>query len=158
MRHENWFVLPPGQEFYFKRQHASYRSLPPYRSDCASAASAAASPMEFLYPNLSTRLYIPIDFNTQRGRTVFEAVHRDSNATLRWHLDNQYVGETRVFHQQALDMSAGPHVITVIDAAGHRLSRRFEVLGTGASTQEDGERATHSAQRGTGSTKTVKPL
>jgi penicillin-binding protein 1C len=147
MRHEKWFVLPPGQEFYFKRQHASYRSLPPYRSDCASAASAAASPMEFLYPNLSTRLYIPIDFNTQRGRTVFEAVHRDPNATLRWHLDDQYVGETRMFHQQALDISAGPHVITVIDDAGHRLSRRFEVLGTGASPQEVGEGQQHTAHK-----------
>jgi penicillin-binding protein 1C len=133
MRHENWFVLPPGPEFYFKRQHASYRSLPPYRSDCAGAASAAQSPMEFLYPNLGTRLYIPIDFNTQRGRTVFEAVHRDPNAVLHWHLDDRYVGETRVFHQQALDISAGPHVVTVVDDAGHRLSRRFEVLDKGAS-------------------------
>jgi penicillin-binding protein 1C len=132
MQHENWFALPPGPEFYFKKQHASYRSLPAFRSDCAGAASAEQNPMEFLYPNLSTRLYIPIDFNTARGRTVFEAVHRDPNAVLRWHLDDRYVGETRVFHQQALDISAGTHVITIVDDAGHRLSRRFEVLGKDA--------------------------
>jgi penicillin-binding protein 1C len=133
MQHANWFVLPPGSEFYFRKQHASYRSLPPFRSGCAGAASVDQNPMEFLYPNLSTRLYIPIDFNTERGRTVFEAVHRDPSAVLRWHLDDRYVGETRVFHQQALDISAGPHVITIVDDAGHRLSRRFEVLGKDAS-------------------------
>ncbi|HEU4602079.1 MAG TPA: penicillin-binding protein 1C, partial [Steroidobacteraceae bacterium] len=128
MQHENWFVLPPGPEFYFRKQHASYRSLPAFGSGCVGGANTDQSPMEFLYPNLSTRLYIPIDFNTQRGRTVFEAVHRDPNASLRWHLDDRYVGETRVFHQQALDISAGMHVITIVDDAGHRLSRRFEVL------------------------------
>jgi penicillin-binding protein 1C len=133
MRHENWFVLPAGPEFYFRKQHASYRSLPAFRSGCAGGASSDQSPMEFLYPNASTRLYIPIDFNTERGRTVFEAVHRDPNAVLRWHLDDRYVGETRVFHQQALDISTGSHVITIVDEAGHRLSRRFEVLGKNAS-------------------------
>jgi penicillin-binding protein 1C len=133
MRHENWFVLPPGPESYFKKTHASYRPLPSFRTDCSGATTAEQNPMEFLYPNLSTRLYIPIDFNTERGRTVFEAVHRDPNAVLRWHLDDQYVGETRVFHQQALDISTGTHVITIVDAAGHRLSRRFEVLGKATS-------------------------
>lgn len=128
MRHENWFVLPPGAEFYYRRQHAQYRTLPAYREDCDGANGGAKVPMDFLYPNAGTRLYIPIDLGTQKGRTVFEAVHRDPEAILHWHLDDRYIGETRTYHQQALDISPGPHVITVVDPDGNRLSRRFEVL------------------------------
>jgi penicillin-binding protein 1C len=85
--------------------------------------------MEFLYPNAGTKLYIPIDLGTQKGRTVFEAVHRDASATLLWHLDEQYIGETRTYHQQAMDIAPGIHSITIVDEHGNRLSRRFEVLG-----------------------------
>jgi penicillin-binding protein 1C len=47
---------------------------------------------------------------------------------LHWHLDDQYLGETHTFHEQALDIAAGEHVITIVDAEGARLSRRFTVL------------------------------
>ena len=129
MRHEDWFVLPPGAEYYYRRQHSQYRALPAYRSDCTGAMNTAQAAMEFIYPNSGTRLYIPIDLGTQRGRTVFEAVHRESGASLRWHLDDQYIGQTQTYHQQALDISTGPHVITIVDDRGNRLSHRFEVLG-----------------------------
>ena len=59
---------------------------------------------------------------------MFEAVHRDRNATLYWHLDDRYLGSTSVFHQQALDVAPGPHVVTVVDEHGNRLARQFEVL------------------------------
>jgi penicillin-binding protein 1C len=129
MRHENWFVLPPGPEFYYRRQHSHYRTLPAFRDDCYGAQGTTQAAMEFIYPNVGTQLYIPIDLDTQRGRTVFEAVHREVNASLQWHLDDQYVGATQTYHQQALDISPGPHVITIVDDRGNRLSRRFEVLG-----------------------------
>jgi penicillin-binding protein 1C len=126
MRHADWFVLPPAAEFYFRRQHAHYRTLPGYRQDCAGATSQ--SPMDFLYPSLSTRLYIPIDFGSQKGRVVFAAAHRKPGATLHWHLDDRYLGATSTYHEQALDIAPGEHVITIVDAEGARLSRRFEVL------------------------------
>lgn len=128
MRHRGWFVLPPGQEFYYRRHHADYRPLPPVRKDC-QAVAAGRGPIDFLYPNAGTRLYIPMDLAERKGRTVFEAVHRDHKATLFWHLDDRYLGTTTIFHQQALDITPGPHVVTVVDQDGNRLSRRFEVLG-----------------------------
>ncbi|HKE94952.1 MAG TPA: penicillin-binding protein 1C [Povalibacter sp.] len=134
MRHSSWFVLPPGAEFYYRRQHASYRMLPAYRDSCESARTEGQGPMDFLYPTVGTRLYIPIDLGTQKGRTVFEAVHRNPDATLQWHLDDRYIGATRTYHQQALDISPGQHTITIVDAAGHRLSRRFEVLARDGSS------------------------
>jgi penicillin-binding protein 1C len=131
MRHTSAFVLPPAQEFYFRRGRADYRAPPPYRPDCSPDAVAAngKAPMDFLYPNANTRVYIPIDLAAQKGRVVFEAVHRDANATLFWHLDQHYVATTRAFHTEALDISPGMHVITVVDQAGNRVSRPFEVIG-----------------------------
>jgi penicillin-binding protein 1C len=126
MRAADWFVLPPAAEFYFRRHKAHYRTLPGYRSDCAGAATQA--PMDFLYPNLATRLYIPLDFGSQKGRVVFEAAHRTPGTTLHWHLDERYLGATSTYHEQALDIAPGAHVITIVDAEGNRLSRRFEVL------------------------------
>ncbi len=73
--------------------------------------------------------YISTDLVRKRGETVFEAVHRRPDATLFWHLDDVYLGATTTFHQPGLDMTQGPHVVTVVDDTGNRLSRRFQVLG-----------------------------
>ena len=143
MEHRSWFVLPPGQEFYYKRQHPEYRTLPPYRRDCQELMAASSpngrsemrGPIEFLYPGAGTKLYIPVDLAEEKGNTVFEAVHRDRNATLYWHLDEEYIGLTETFHQIGLDIRQGIHRITVVDKQGNRLSRRFEVLGKKQATK-----------------------
>ena len=129
MRHVAWFVLPPAQEFYYRRSHADYRELPAYREDCGQrSAREEKSPMEFLYPNAAAKIYIPIELDGSVGRTVFEAIHRDRAARLYWHLDGRYIGSTDTFHQMPLDIPPGPHVVTIVDPDGNRLSRGFEVL------------------------------
>ncbi len=84
--------------------------------------------MEFLYPNAAAKIYIPIELDGSVGRTVFEAIHRDRAARLYWHLDGRYIGSTDTFHQMPLDVPPGPHVVTIVDPDGNRLSRGFEVL------------------------------
>jgi penicillin-binding protein 1C len=130
MRHVSWFVLPPAQEYYFRRVHSTYRDLPPFRADCerALAARDERPPMEFLYPNASGGIYIPVELDGQKGRTILEAVHRNRNAELYWHLDGRYLGATTTFHQMSLDLPAGPHSVTLVDNRGNRLTRVFEVL------------------------------
>jgi hypothetical protein len=56
-----------------------------------------------------------------------EVAHFDVEVDLG--LNDRYLGATETFHQQALDIAPGVHVVTVVDEAGNRLSRRFEVLG-----------------------------
>lgn len=131
MTHRNWFILPPGLEFYYKKNHSTYRSLPPYRKDCESlmAKQGRDSPIELLYPTIGTRLYIPVDLAEKKSRAVFEAVHRDNDATLYWHLNDEFIGSTQIFHQQALDIKPGIHRITLVDNQGNRLVRKLEVLG-----------------------------
>ncbi|MEO6187038.1 MAG: penicillin-binding protein 1C, partial [Steroidobacteraceae bacterium] len=133
MQHVPWFVLPPTLEHYYRGQHSDYRPLPPWRADCSAAASAPLrSVMEFLYPGPEGRIYVPIDLDGRKGRAVFEVVHREPGAVLYWHLDEDYVGRTELTHQLPVDLAPGAHSVTVVDAAGNRLTRRFEVLERGA--------------------------
>jgi penicillin-binding protein 1C len=129
MRHAAWFVLPPAEEFYYRRIHAEYQPVPALRADCVARGAAQGS-LALLYPDVNGRVIIPRDLDGTRGRTVFEAVHRQRDATIYWHLDDRYLGETHTFHQQSLDMDPGEHILTLVDDEGQRVSRRFEVLAT----------------------------
>ncbi len=62
---------------------------------------------------------------------MLEVVHRDPDAVLYWHLDDDYIGRTELRHQLAIDLPPGPHRVTVVDGQGHSLSRNFVVLARG---------------------------
>lgn len=128
MRHTAWFVLPTTQEFYYQRQNAAYRELPRYRPGCGLTANNGRLQMDFIYPAPGAEVYVPFDLDGRRGRVVLEAVHRDPNAELLWHLDDRFLGATRTWHQQPLDLPPGEHRVTVVDATGNRLERLFRVL------------------------------
>lgn len=128
MRHAGWFVLPATQEFYYQRHNAAYRELPAYRAGCGLAANNGRVLMDFVYPVAGAEVYIPLDLDGRRGRVVLEAVHRDPDAQLLWHLDGSFAGSTRTYHQLPLDLAPGEHVVTVVDSRGNRLARQFTVL------------------------------
>jgi penicillin-binding protein 1C len=128
MKRESWFVLPPAQELYFRSEHAAYRPLPELRADCIGAGATARAPLDFIYPTYEARIYVPLELDGRASRVVFEAAHRDPDAEVLWHLDDTYLGATRGAHHQSLDLAPGLHVLTIVDSAGHRASRRFEIL------------------------------
>jgi penicillin-binding protein 1C len=131
MRHASWFVLPPAEEYYFRRAHAEYRPLPAPRADCGlDDRQGGRATLAVLYPDANARVLIPRELDGERGRTVFEAVHRRREATIYWHLDDRYLGETHTFHQQSLDIDPGEHILTLVDDRGERVARRFSVLAT----------------------------
>jgi penicillin-binding protein 1C len=122
------FVLPPGIEWFYRMRHADYAPMPPWRSDCTSALGNGAASLSIIYPKPDTAVYVPIELDGKRGRTVLEAAHRDPRATIYWHLDDQYLGLTRDIHQMAVAPAPGSHVLTLVDDTGERLERRFTVL------------------------------
>jgi penicillin-binding protein 1C len=130
MQHLSWLVLPPAQEYFYRRGHAAYRELPPWRVDCrASPADAEGRPpLDFLYPDAAGKIYVPVELDGRAGRVVFEAVHRDPRAVLYWHVDERYVGRTSTIHQLSVALESGMHTVTIVDAAGNRASRSIEVL------------------------------
>lgn len=123
---ERRFVLPPVMEWYYVREVSGYQGLPPWLPGCDPGEQAA---FDLITPEENTRLFIPVELDGQPGRTVFRAIHRDPAATLFWHLDGEYLGETRGDHHFELKPPPGTYLLTLVDSAGASLSRRFTVLG-----------------------------
>ena len=66
MRRTSWFVLPPAEEFYYRRGHAEYRPVPGLRADCV-ARGAARGALALLYPDANGRVLIPGELDTNPG-------------------------------------------------------------------------------------------
>lgn len=126
MKNVSWFVLPPAQEWYFRTRNPFYRMLPPFRDDCAAASGHRN--MELIYPRDGSVLYVPVDLDGKTGSTVFRAAHHNPEATLFWHLDQQFLGTTRQSHQMALSPERGFHRLTLTDSNGESLSIGFEIM------------------------------
>lgn len=129
MRHEPWFVLPPMEEYYYKSKHPEYQSLPPFRADCSSEISTDQSPMQLIYPQHKTKIFVPKELDGTLSRTVFKVAHRNPATTIFWHLNNEYLGQTKTFHHIELAPEVGMHELTLVDELGNRLVRKFEIIG-----------------------------
>ena len=127
MRHEPWFILPPAQEHFFKNKNPSYHPLPPFRSDCR--AGITESPMQLIYPLPNSKIYLPYDLDGKLSSVVFKTAHRNPDAKIFWHLDENFLGETGEFHHMELKPEIGRHRIVLVDEAGNREEMSFEVLG-----------------------------
>jgi penicillin-binding protein 1C len=125
MIHVNWFVLPPIEELYFKHINLSYQSLPPFRKGCAVASTLA---MDMVYPKHNARIFVPRELNGSMGRSIFELAHRNAMTPVYWHLDGKYIGSTQRIHRIELSPSEGKHVLTLVDANGEVLERKFEII------------------------------
>lgn len=124
--HENRFVLPPVQEYYYKARNLSYKTLPPYRADCQTGS--AVINMELVYPKFNARIFIPRDLDGKPGSAIFELAHRNATTTVYWHLDGEFIGETKRIHHMELNPAEGKHTLTLVDHFGETLERTFEII------------------------------
>lgn len=123
--HTSWFILPPSWEWYYKEQHPSYRSLPPYSPECIKDSDV--KPMEFIYPFPNALISLPKQLDGSPGQLVFELAHRNPQSRVFWHLDGQYIGETEIFHKKEYIPEKGEHTLTVVDDTGASLSTKFTI-------------------------------
>ena len=134
MAHKSWFVLPPDQAHYYQQTNASYQPLPEWRADCKMNTSAIGlaqnqeNPISLIYPRSNTQIYIPRELSGKQGRTIFRALHRKPDTQVFWHLDNQFLGATQAFHEQAIVASPGKHKLVLVDESGNRVEQGFSVL------------------------------
>ncbi|MBP5365022.1 MAG: penicillin-binding protein 1C [Bacteroidales bacterium] len=124
MRTESWFVLPPSQEYYYKQYNIHYKPLPPYRAGCASSGS---DQIDIIYPEHNTTIFLPKDFDGTRESVIMKAAHSRANATLYWHVDDNYFGATNGTHQMPCSIEEGEHRLTIVDEAGNRRSIMFTI-------------------------------
>jgi penicillin-binding protein 1C len=127
MQHRSWFVLPPVIEKYYRVGHAEYRVLPPVKAGCAQGQSD--NPIGIVYPHQNSAVFVPREITGDFGRVVFEAALRTPQGVLFWHLDDVYLGSTTVVHKMETCPLPGKHRLILIDDAGNRAERSFEVVG-----------------------------
>jgi penicillin-binding protein 1C len=122
-----WFVLPPAMEWYYKSKNPFYQQLPPFLSGCEP--DVEANQMALLYPRIrNASIVIPRDLDGNLTEAIFEVAHRRDNATIFWHLNNEYLGLTQSFHKMALRPKEGNYRLTLVDEDGNRLETVFTVL------------------------------
>ena len=112
------FTLTPAMEWYYKPHHPEYTGAPVARSTAL---------LEFIYPSGGTTLYLPRQLDGKVEGAVFRLAHRKADATVFWHLDQTYVGETRFIHEMRLAPAPGKHVVTCVDGEGNAVSVGFTV-------------------------------
>jgi len=84
--------------------------------------------MELIYPVQGAKIYVPLEIDGKRGKTIFTAANRRQGSKIFWHLDDEYIGTTINFHQMAVSPSSGKHLLTIVDENGESISREFEIL------------------------------
>ncbi len=129
MQHDSLFVLPPAMEWYYRKKHPEYQTLPPYHPDCADQNRAV---IELVSPTQWDNLYLPVELDGSRGKIVIQAAHRHSNSTLYWHLDDEYIGATDGIHQMAVSPDFGDHLLLLTDEEGNRYEQVFHIVSQDA--------------------------
>ena len=120
----NWFVLPPAWAWYYQQRHPNYKPLPPFLSGCGGDGH---KPMQFIYPQSNTTVYPQKQLDGTIGNITFELAHNNRNATVFWHINNEYITSTTDFHKLSIKLSTGTHTITVVDEDGNTAFCRVRV-------------------------------
>ena len=124
MQHIPYFVLPPVQEWYYKWKNTNYKPLPPWLPGCGDDMENA---MEFIYPKVNAKVFVPIDIDNKKSKVIVEIAHRRADATVFWHLDGEFIGTTRNTHQMGVAPDKGKHRIVAVDELGNSVERNFLV-------------------------------
>ncbi len=122
---KKWFVLPPVMEWYYKNQHVDYKSLPPFRVDCAGTQTTT---MDFIYPKTNSKIYLTKNFNSEIQPVILKVAHSNREANLFWYVDNVYKGTTKTFHEMPISPNTGFHYLSVVDEFGNEIKRKIEVV------------------------------
>ena len=123
--YENYFVLPPVMEWFYKKHSALYHPLPELYPNCAS--SHPDDLMEFIYPKSDARVTIPIGIKGDRQQVVFEIAHRNPSKKIYWTLNDTFLGQTRFNHQMPIDVEKGTYILRCVDEDGVELRRKIVV-------------------------------
>jgi len=123
---ESWFVLPPAMEYFYKKKHPEYKSLPAVARGCS--AGRIIPVMEFIYPTSGIKIFIPRDQTGELTRVITEVAHRSPSKKIFWHLDETYIGTTQFIHQIEILAGSGNHILTVVDEDGNTIRCPFTVI------------------------------
>lgn len=125
-REEKRFVLPPLQEWYYRRNHPEYRGLPPWLPECNESASGSV--MQLIYPTTTARVLVPREVDGNLESIVLKAAHRNAEAIIYWHLNDQYLGATSGLHHLEVSPEPGNYDLTLVDDKGAVVKETLTVV------------------------------
>jgi len=124
IKHKSWFVLPPLMSYYYKTKNPFYKPLPKFRPDCLGDNTVS---IEFIYPMENNSIFLPRNFDGETNDLVLKIAHSKPETTVFWYIDDRYIGSTKDIHEMGVLPKTGKHIITVVDAFGNEMKRRFEI-------------------------------
>ncbi|MGY5353970.1 penicillin-binding protein 1C [Wenyingzhuangia sp. IMCC45467] len=124
IKEKTWFILPPNQAWYYKKNNSNYVAVPPVKKECIQANSKV---MDFLSPNENTTFILTKDFNEKLNAIVIKATHQRNTETLFWYIDNTFIKKTNQHHEIAITPQKGKHQIIVVDQSGNKIIRNINI-------------------------------
>ncbi|MDW3651047.1 MAG: penicillin-binding protein 1C [Bacteroidia bacterium] len=132
IKHTPFFVLPPAMERFYVQGNLAYKSPPPFREGCEVSNANTQNPsMDWIYPRHDARIFIPYGLDGKRSNAIFELAHKISSVRVFWHLNGEFLGETRDEHKMPLAPQLGLHKLVCVDEFGEILEKEFEIVEKG---------------------------
>jgi len=125
MKDTSFFVIPPLMEWYYRKKEPTYQLLPPWHSACQHKMD---SPMQLISPEHADQVLIPFELGGKQGKLVVEVAHRNPNAVIYWHLNDNYLGESTGIHSKSIQPKIGEHTLSLIDDEGNVFVKAIEVV------------------------------
>jgi len=120
-----WFILPPVMEWYYKPKNPLYKTLPPMKPGCSDPVDIRQ--MEFIFPRDANCIFVPRELDGSPGKVVFEVAHRQPDAIIYWHLNDQFIKTTQIIHQLAINPDPGDYKLVLTDQNGNRLVKEVSI-------------------------------
>jgi penicillin-binding protein 1C len=126
MVQKTWFTLPPKAAYYYQMRTPDYQEIPGFKKGCEEAE--VMKQLSVLYPKNESKIVVTRTETGDQSSIVMEALHRDPEAILFWHLNEKYIGSTNHIHQMDKELSPGNYELKVIDELGNSEKIRFVVV------------------------------
>lgn len=117
-----YFTLPANMEYYYKKSHPDYVTLPPYRN--AFVGEKSKSSLGFIYPQNGSIVSCVGKSSDKDKGVLFELAHKRPMTEVFWFIDGQYLSSTVGEHKLQIEMEEGKHKISVVDENGDKAEVR----------------------------------
>ncbi len=117
---EKQLLIFPSEVNYYLRERGKFvEQIPEHNPNCTRKHSS--SPLKIMYPQDSTKLWLPYDFggNIQKLVVKISYNHKTENENIFWYLDDIYLGITKSKHEKELELKTGRHTLSVLDHNGN---------------------------------------
>lgn len=119
-----YFTLPANMEYFYKKNHPEYVTLPPF-SD-VFIGEKSRSNLGFIYPQNGAVISCVGKKDDEENGVLFELAHKRPMTEVFWFIDGRYLSSTVGEHKLQIEMEEGKHKISVVDENGDKAEVRVE--------------------------------